>query len=124
MAIRRSRCEGEARGNLKSSLASLGTRLRRYAPRNDTPISPFRQVEIRDPKAIENPFHMVSGDRAIGNLFENFFCIESNSKPCIGHHDSVIRAITHRDSLIPGNPFFEANLIMIWAFRWASIILP
>ena len=34
-AIRRSRCEGIARGNLKSSLALLGTRLRRYTPRND-----------------------------------------------------------------------------------------
>ena len=59
VAIRRSRCEGEARactpkwssigkpscqvgvsarrrGNLKSSFAALRTRLRRYAPRNDT----------------------------------------------------------------------------------------
>ena len=29
------RCEGVARGNLKSSLALLGTRLCRFAPRND-----------------------------------------------------------------------------------------
>jgi hypothetical protein len=35
VAIRRSRCKGEARGNLRSSLASLGTGLRRFTPRND-----------------------------------------------------------------------------------------
>jgi len=35
-AIRQSRCEGVARGNLKSSLALLGTRLRRLTPRKDT----------------------------------------------------------------------------------------
>jgi hypothetical protein len=35
-AIRRSRCEGKTRGNLKGSLAPLRTRLRCYAPRNDT----------------------------------------------------------------------------------------
>jgi hypothetical protein len=35
VAIRRSHCEGKARGNLKSSLASLGTRLRRSTPPND-----------------------------------------------------------------------------------------
>jgi hypothetical protein len=29
------RCEGTARGNLKSSLALLGTRLCRFTPRND-----------------------------------------------------------------------------------------
>ena len=35
VAIRRSRCEGEACGNLKSSFAPLRTRLRRLTPRND-----------------------------------------------------------------------------------------
>jgi hypothetical protein len=37
VAIRRSRCEGAARGNLKSCLASLGTGLR-FA-RNDDPLN-------------------------------------------------------------------------------------
>ena len=36
-----SRCEGAARGNLKSSLAFLGTRLRRSAPRNDHLLGAF-----------------------------------------------------------------------------------
>jgi len=41
MAIRRSRCEGEARGNLKSSFAPLRTWLRRFTPRNDTLLNVF-----------------------------------------------------------------------------------
>jgi len=32
VAIRRSRCEGKARGNLKRSLASLGTRIASLRP--------------------------------------------------------------------------------------------
>ncbi len=41
VAIRRSRCEGVARGNPKGSLALLGTRLRRFAPRNDNLFNTF-----------------------------------------------------------------------------------
>jgi len=49
-AIRRSRCEGEARGNLKRSLASFGTRIASLRPthhtvqgfaRNDMLLFPF-----------------------------------------------------------------------------------
>ena len=54
---------------------------------------------------------MVSGDRAIGNLFENLFRIESNSESCIGHHDSIIRPVPHCHGLLPANPFFAANLV-------------
>jgi hypothetical protein len=41
VAIRRSRCEGEARGNLNSSFAPLRTRLRRFTPRNDILLDAF-----------------------------------------------------------------------------------
>jgi len=47
VAIRRSRCEGIARGNLKSFLASLGTRLRRFTPRNDSSLNAFALVSGR-----------------------------------------------------------------------------
>jgi hypothetical protein len=42
VAIRRSRCESEARGNLQSSLALLVTRLRRFTPRNDISLNRSR----------------------------------------------------------------------------------
>ena len=47
VAIRRSRCKGIARGNVKSSLVSLGTRRRRFTPRNDISLNAFALVSGR-----------------------------------------------------------------------------
>ena len=45
-AIRRSRCEGEARGNLKSSFAPLRTRVRGFTSRNDKLFTPYILITL------------------------------------------------------------------------------